>query len=370
MCSTNQAPCRIMHRLRPVVAAMLISPLIAVTSLAADTVRVPQDHQTIQAGIDAASAGDTVLVSAGTYKERIRLKAGVTVKSAGDDAKGELGLKRAEATILDGSYKDAQGAGVAMAEDSTLDGFTVTGIGNYDDAEWNKHHATQGEEQSHENIGAPGTAGIAVVGVTRCTVTNNIVHHIGYTGIAITGAEGKQVSPHIVRNVTYRNMGGGIGSMRGSSSATIEENICFENFYAGIGHARRQTPWSSITPATQNVRAGIGISEGALSKQFVRGNKCYHNRRAGIGIRTGESTTSPCGGAQRMLRKRHGGHRRARGRYADHSPQSLLQECDGGHWLSDGRSAVDRTQRVLSEQDVRHRLPSGSGAGDPPQPLP
>jgi len=49
------------------------------------------------------------------------------------------------------------------------------------------------------------------------------------------GAKGQRVSPHIVRNVTYRNMGGGIGSMK-KSTAIIEENICFENFYAGIGH--------------------------------------------------------------------------------------------------------------------------------------
>ena len=81
-----------------------------------------------------------------------------------------------------------------MAEDSTLDGFSVTGVGKYDDARWNKHHATRGEEQAKEMIGAPGVAGIAVAGITRCTVANNIVHHIGYTGIAITGAKDRHDS--------------------------------------------------------------------------------------------------------------------------------------------------------------------------------
>jgi hypothetical protein len=236
MYSPRRSCHRRIYRLHSTVALGVLTVLIAAAShAAAATIRVPQDHNTIQAGIDAASSGDVVVVDAGTYKERIHLKPGITVRSTGDDSKGKLGLQRAEATIIDGNVAGAKAPGVTMDEDATLDGFSVTGIGQYDEERWKKHHATQGEEQAKEPIGAPGTAGIAVLGVTRCTVTNNIVHHIGYTGIGITGAKGKHVSPHIFRNVTYRNMGGGIGSMRGST-AIIEENICFENFYAGIGH--------------------------------------------------------------------------------------------------------------------------------------
>ncbi len=289
MYSPRRSCHRRIYRLHSTVALGLLTVLIVAAShAAAATIRVPQDHNTIQAGIDAASSGDVVVVDAGTYKERIHLKPGITVRSAGDDRKGKLGLQRAETTIIDGNVAGATAPGVTMDEDATLDGFSVTGIGQYDEERWKKHHATQGEEQAKEPIGAPGTAGIAVLGVTRCTVTNNIVHHIGYTGIGITGAKGKHVSPHIFRNVTYRNMGGGIGSMRGST-AIIEENICFENFYAGIGH-EDANPLVINNTCYKNVRAGIGISEGACPT--VHGNKCYHNRRAGIGVRT-EATTSP-----------------------------------------------------------------------------
>ncbi len=260
--------------------------LVYASSSMGATLQVPQDYETIQAAIDAAKSGDTVVVSTGIFKERIRMKAGLTVKSEGDNAMGKLGLKRAEATIIDGNFPNANGPGVTMAEESTLDGFTVTGVGKYDEVAWTKHHATQGEEQSHEHIGVPGTAGISVIGVNRCTVTNNIVHHIGYTGIAIMGAKGKRVSPHIMHNITYRNMGGGIGSMK-QSTAIIEKNICFENFYAGIGH-NNASPLVINNTCYGNVRAGIGISE--HSRPIVQGNKCYKNRRAGIGIRTGEET--------------------------------------------------------------------------------
>lgn len=278
---------RLAHDRRGLLAvAGLLLLLTMNASLAADTLRVPQDFKTIQAALNAAKPSDTVLVEPGTYHERIRLTPGVTLKSAGDDLKGTLGLKRAETTIIDGRFDGATGAGVAMAEESTLDGFTVTGVGDYDDALWKKHHATQGSEQPHEQIGAPGVAGIAVIGIQRCSITNNIVHHIGYTGIAITGAEGKRVAPLVLRNIAYRNMAGGIGSMNGST-ATIEDNVCFENFYAGIGH-ENASPLVIGNTCYANIRAGIGVSEGACP--IVRGNKCHKNRRAGIGVRTGETT--------------------------------------------------------------------------------
>ena len=262
------------------VSALLVA--VSTYSMAA-TLQVPQDHKSIQAAIDAAKAGDTVVVSPGTYKERIRLKPGITVKSAGDNAKGELGIKRAEATILDGGGQKAKGPGIVMAEGATLDGFTVTNVGAYDEAVWNRHHATHGAELA-DNQGAVGTGtGFPAVGCpgVNCTLRHNIVHHNGHAGIGIRGAKGKKVSPHVYRNVVYRNMGGGIGSSDGST-ATIEENIGFQNLRAAIG-SRNASPLIINNVCYENVRAGIGQREGA--KPILRGNKCYRNRRAGIGIR-------------------------------------------------------------------------------------
>ncbi|MCP4172847.1 MAG: right-handed parallel beta-helix repeat-containing protein [Fuerstiella sp.] len=250
-----------------------------------DTVRVPADHSSIQSAIDTASAGDTVLVSAGTYHERIRIRAGVAVRSEGDDSRGESGLQRAERTIIDGDGASGTAPGVLMAQGSVLDGFTVTNVGVYDDKSWNQHHATYGNQQAHEHIGAPGTPGIGMTGVD-CRVSNNVVHHIGYTGIAIQGVDGKQCQPLVTNNVCYRNMGAGIGSMK-KSAALIEGNICFQNFYAGIGHDNA-SPMVINNDCYENIRAGVGISEGACP--VVRGNKCHKNRRAGIGVRTGGNT--------------------------------------------------------------------------------
>jgi len=260
----------------------LIALATAQTALAA-TLRVPQDHKTIQAAIDASQAGDTVLVAPGKYRESIRLKSGIILRSEGDDAKGTDGLKRAEATIIDGGGKDAKLPGVVMAEGNTLDGFTITNVGVYDDALWKKHFDSHGEELGDEegSVQAEGTTpAISIQGV-NCTVTHCVVHHNGDVGIGILGKEKTKTAPLITDNFVYRNMGGGIGVAEGAEPI-IRGNTCKENLRAGIG-CRKANPIITDNVCFHNIRAGIGCREG--SKTVMRGNKCYQNRRAGIGIR-------------------------------------------------------------------------------------
>lgn len=249
----------------------------------AATIRVPQDQKSIQAAIDSSQEGDVVLVSPGRYHERIRLKSGIIVRSTGDDAKGADGFQRAEMTVIDGKGRAGMQPGVAMAEGSTLDGFTITNVGQFDEATWKRHYDSHGEELGDEEgaVQAEGTIpAVSIRGVT-CTVSRNIIHHNGDVGIGILGAENTRTAPLISENLVYRNLGGGIGTADWAEPV-IRSNVSKENLRAGIG-CRKSSPLLVDNVCFQNVRAGIGCREG--SKAVMRGNKCFQNRRAGIGIR-------------------------------------------------------------------------------------
>lgn len=249
----------------------------------AGTVHVPKDYKTIQLAINSAAAGDTILVAPGVYRESVRLKERVTLKSVGDDAPGKIGFKRAENTVIDGGGADAKGPALIMADGAMLDGFTITRVGLFDQKEYDKHYATQGEKLPDET-GAVGVAlnfpALAISGVSA-VVANSIVCENGQAGIGCVGAAGKRNASSITNNVVFRNMGGGIGIADGAAP-TVEGNRCYNNLRGGIGN-RNSSALIINNQCFENVRAGIGIREGATP--IVRGNKCYKNQRAGIGVR-------------------------------------------------------------------------------------
>ena len=121
-------------------SALLLFLLLQVGILdsQSETIEVPKDYKSISEALKQTSEGDLVVASPGTYFERVKIPNGVTLRSAGNDEKGKIGLRRAELVILDGKGESSEDAGIELAEGSVVDGVTVTGMGKYDDDFWNK----------------------------------------------------------------------------------------------------------------------------------------------------------------------------------------------------------------------------------------
>jgi len=231
-------------------------------------IEVPKDYTTIQAAIDAATKGDTVLVAPGTYIENINFKGkAITVKSSAG----------ATVTVVDGgkpvhpdygsvvtfSNGDAEGLG------SVLDGFTLTnGTGSVDSGS------------------QPKGGGIYCANSTSPTITNNtIIKNYASKG---GGIYFYFSSPTILNNTITSNYafnGGGIYCV-GGNFPIITNNTISGNRAADDGggiYCYRSSPTIMNNTISGNMaRYGGGIwcrsdSSPTITNTTISGNRAEQN---------------------------------------------------------------------------------------------
>ena len=227
-----------MSTLARTLSVTLLSILSVNSTLAKTTIHVPADQPTIQAAINVASNGDTVLVAPGTYVENINFAGkAITVKSSNG----------AKVTIIDGAQKDSVVTfNHSETNKSVLKGFTI------------QNGLAQGGEGG----------GIAVESSSPTIANNTISHNAACNGIGIAVDFG---SPIIQKNKIIFNVlqacSGGIGgggiSIGGAASAQILGNTISDN---------------SIPNAD-----GGGISLFAAGTPLIQGNLIRRNKCGGSG---------------------------------------------------------------------------------------
>lgn len=204
---------------------VLLGLSVTVPAVFANTIRVPADFAAIQDAIDAAVAGDTVLVSPGTYVESLAVDATITI----------TGVAPGDSMTVANTIVDAQGSGAvveigpAQAGWPLLAGLTLTGGSG--------HVMRRGPNGHASTVGggvylAPG----ADPTLRSCVISNNQASGVFPRGGGVFcdgGAsltiESSDINDNLAlggqRETNYPASGGGIHSRNSSTFTAISCRI-------------------------------------------------------------------------------------------------------------------------------------------------
>src|SRR5918998_5516446 len=221
------------------------------------TLRVPEDHDTIQAAVDAAAPGDLILVGPGTYEEA------VTVET---DELTIRGLDRNE-VILDGGFELDNGIRVVGASGVAVENMTArnyTDAGFYIGQCYPCDAVIDGVVSEFNGLGYSGTNSGGNLLIVNSTFRNNragVVPNSGTYELCYPERDTTIVGNRVYDNnqsdspaieVAFDAQGNGI-LVAGGVGNTIERNRVWDHDLTGIGLVPfPETDASDVEPPAGN----------------------------------------------------------------------------------------------------------------------
>lgn len=207
---------------------LLLAIIFAINSFSnANIINVPSQHSTIQAGINASTNGDTVLVQPGIYMENINFRGKKIVLTSLFYQNGNLSF--IQSTVINGSNPQNPDTGSCVIinnnEDSTtvLQGFTLTGGTG---TKWTDEHGA----------GLFREGGGILIQYSNPVIQNNIItgNSAITGGVFSTGGGGVRIGdsyPRFLNNVVSNNTGRyGAGIVLNYTGGEYKNNVIFKNY--------------------------------------------------------------------------------------------------------------------------------------------
>jgi parallel beta-helix repeat protein len=284
--------------------------LLGGVAAAASTINVPKDQPTVQAGINAANTGDTVLVAPGTYYENIDFKGkAITVAASGSDP---------SLTTIDGGNKFNTSTVTFQSGElrsSILSGFTIRGGGITNLAGGGIHIFQSAPTVRNNTITSNACIGI-YVGSGDALIQNNTISNtentfplnsstctfspaaveldgsysigsytsssiIGNTiennldglvagGITVISAEGALIQNNTIRN----NSGGNVGGIVAVDTRTISilQNLIYGNIATGQNGGSGNNGAGGLAIWNELVSGSVGPFLGVIAENTITGN--------------------------------------------------------------------------------------------------
>jgi len=210
------------------------------------TLLVPVEHATIQAAIDVALDGDTIIVGAGIYNENINFSGKNIILSSLDPNQVYIVAN----TVINGSSVLDSVVTFAGSETSNcqLTGLTITG--------------------GYASVGG-GIRGYGTqAGISRCIIRDNIAEGVGG---GIHRCDGIISVCRVIANRSNENVGGGLAGCHGTiTNCLIADNTAEKA--AGLYNCDGEIINCTITSNTASYEGVLNGCDGSFTNSIIWGN--------------------------------------------------------------------------------------------------
>ena len=285
--------CKEMNKFLLLFALLLVVGVSLIGISSAAIIYVPDNYASIQEAIDAASAGDTVMVRNGAYSENVVLNKSLSL--IGEDLptvdaqqNGSAIEITADSCVVNGfrcvNAKYPRNAGISVLESNSnfIENITCCEKNNIGILLMDSSNNTISNNEIYENC----NNGIELRDSSNNTISNNKIYENCNNGIA----SDRSSNNRIMNNEIHENNYDGIALWWGSSNNMITNNTLDGND-CGINLDESLNNWIINNKIVENNYHGISLGWDT-SNNRISNNTCHKNNRDGLCLRRDSSNNT------------------------------------------------------------------------------